>query len=113
MSLRRRRRHQERRHGGWDQHPEVRFHPARIDAARADIKTLADEIVPDEFRASGGGGMSFLRLCVDRTGAQWGEHKNMQELVCLCIAAGLASYPMSREYWNILPGGMPYVMFDL
>jgi hypothetical protein len=89
------------------------FHPERVAEAREPLRRAADAIVTDGFRKTGGGGMSFLSLCETRDGEQWGEHVNCQELCCLAIATGLASWCMPRELWGILPGGMPYVVFDL
>lgn len=85
------------------------FHPARI-AENADaIAALLAEL-PDEFHASKGGGWSFLNACMDRNGAQWGEHRDMEALFCLGIAAGKAKWQLPRDMWNVLPGGMPYVV---
>lgn len=55
----------------------------------------------------------FLLFSFTRDGEHWGEHINCQELVCLAIGTGLANYCLSREFWRLLPGGVPYVVFDL
>ena len=87
------------------------FHPGRIAAHTLDIRALLTEL-PDEFHIGKGGGMSFLNACVDRHGNQWGEHRDINHLVSLGLAIGAASYPMPRELWEILQGGMPYVTVD-
>jgi hypothetical protein len=87
------------------------FSPTKITEHKDEIRALLAEM-PDEFQAGKGGGMSFLNLCVDRDGNQWGEHPTMEALVVLGIAAGMASYPLPRDLWSVLPGGMPYVAFN-
>lgn len=86
------------------------LHPERLeshrDGVRANIAAL-----PDPFFRDSGGGWSFLNLCMNKDGQQWGEHGTMQELVVLAIGLGLASYEMPREMWSVLPGGVPYVVF--
>lgn len=87
------------------------FHPGRTEACKEDIRWLLNEM-PDAFQLKKGGGWSFLNLCMDKHDVHWAEHPTMESLVCLGIAAGMASFPMPREYWKMLPGGMPYVVFD-
>lgn len=87
------------------------FHPERVKSHKEEIRALLNEM-PDDFHRHTGGGMSFLNLCMDKHGAHWAEHPTMGELVCLGIAAGMASYCVSRDMWHIFPGGMPYVVFD-
>lgn len=84
------------------------FDPAAVARHRDAIQTLVDELVPDAFYE----GMSFLMLCQDRKGRQWGEQRNADELLCLALAVGRAAYPISRDLWGVLPGGVPYVLFS-
>ena len=86
------------------------FNPERIEKYRDEITEMLMEL-PDEFRQSGGGGMSFLNACVTREGNQWGEHHSMENLVCLGIAIKRAQWLLSREMWAAFPGGMPYFVF--
>lgn len=68
--------------------------------------------LPEPFFDNGGGGWSFLNLCTDRHDRLWtGEHSVCEQLIVLAQALDLATYPMPRDMWEILPGGMPYVMF--
>ncbi len=75
----------------------------------------ADEIfallleLPDDFMSSKGGGTSFLLACHDKHGNHWGEHPDMEALFCLGIAIDKVSFPMFRELWKLMPGGMPYL----
>jgi len=90
----------------------VAFHQGRIADSKPAIIEMVKQL-PDEFHKGKGGGMSFLSMCVDKDGTQWGEHPTMDQLVILALAAGVGQYCMPREMWSILPGGMPYVVFDL
>lgn len=83
------------------------FHPGRLEEAKKDIKSMLDQL-PDNFKASIGGGWSFLQMCVTKDEVQWGEHKNMDQLAMLAIAAKLGKWQLSRQLWASLPGGMPY-----
>lgn len=85
------------------------FHPDRVTKNAPAIKELLDRL-PDAFSVTGGGGWSFLNACVTKDDMQWGEHQNMEQLLCLGLASGYATYVMPREMWKILPGGMPYFM---
>jgi len=83
------------------------FHPDRIKEAMPQIKELLEEL-PSTFKQSGGGGWSFLNACMDKNGRQWGEHRDIDELICLGLATGLVEFSMPRDMWEALPGGMPY-----
>lgn len=83
------------------------FHPDRLESHKADIKELLKEL-PDAFQANTGGGWSFLNACMTKHGDQWGEHRNIEQLMALGIASGQAKLNFPREMWDILPGGMPY-----
>lgn len=87
------------------------LNPEKISSHNEEIRALLNEM-PDTFHKDTGGGWSFLNLCVDKSGAQWGEHSNMEALLVLGIAAGMAEIMIPRDMWAIFPGGMPYVVFD-
>ena len=87
------------------------FHPGRLEEAKPALRDLLNEL-PDDFHKTTGGGQSFLNMCVDKNGEQWGQHPNMDQLICLSLAAGMGSYCMPRDQWEVFPGGMPYVVFD-
>jgi hypothetical protein len=82
------------------------FHPDRVMEAKPQIDALLLEL-PDSFHQSKGGGWTFLNAFEDRHGRHWGEHRDMEMLVCLGIAVGSASW-MLREMMEALPGGVPY-----
>lgn len=88
----------------------VGFHPGRIAENRDAIHEMLGEL-PDDFKTSGGGGYSFLNLCMDKHGNQWtGDHRTMEQLVTLGIAIGEVEYCLPRELWGAFPGGVPYLM---
>ena len=71
--------------------------------------TLMLSQLPDAFKSSGGGGMSFLNACENSDGEQWtGMHQVMEQLFALGLACEKVKLLMPREYWPALPGGMPY-----
>lgn len=87
---------------------KVGFHPVRLEGHKREISELLDEL-PDEFKSSGGEGMSFLQACNDRHGNQWtGLHHVMEQLFLLGIAIGKVKCLTPREVWKALPGGMPF-----
>ena len=90
----------------------VGFHPDRIKEHTDDIVSMLDDL-PNEFKADGGGGWSFLNACNDKDGNQWTDlHMRMEQLFMLGMAAGKAKYTLPKEMWNVLPGGMPYVVIN-
>lgn len=87
----------------------VGFDPDKLKDQTDNISGMLSEL-SDDFKKSGGGGMSFLNACVDREGTQWGEHADIDKLVCLGLATGKIEYAVPSELWNSLPGGMPYLL---
>lgn len=85
------------------------FHPERLNAHKDEIKQLLQQL-PDNFRKDKGGGWSFLQACVTKNDHQWGEHRNIEQLLVLGIATDQAKICLPREMWSIFPGGMPYFM---
>lgn len=85
----------------------VGFNPTRLDSHKQDIADMLD-MLPDSFKQSGGGGMTFLNACMDNNDIQWGEHRDMEQLVLLGIATKKAKFLMPRDMWQVCPGGMPY-----
>jgi site-specific recombinase len=87
------------------------LHAGRTESHRNEIVAIIAEMDPS-FKAANGGGATFLNLCMDKNGNQWGEHVNCEQLVVLAIALKLGNYSTShREMWKVMPGGMPYVYF--
>lgn len=87
---------------------KVGFHPGRLESHKAEVLSMLNEL-SDDFKVSGGGGMSFLNACMDKHGRQWtGMHQVMDQLFMLGIAYGAVKPLMPRELWRSMPGGMPY-----
>lgn len=84
------------------------FHPIRIKQFMPEISKLLNQL-PDDFMDGKGGGMSFLNMCLDKDGNQWGEHFDMEKLLALGLANGLARFTLSRDMWEALPHKMPYL----
>ena len=80
------------------------FHPQRLEEKRELVKDLLNQL-PEEFKE----GWSFLCMCKNKKGEQWGEHIHCEQLTALAIGLGMAEYPMPREMWVMFPGGVPYI----
>lgn len=89
------------------------FNRARLESHREEIRAWL-ELLPHEFRKTGGGGWSFLNACYEADGTQWtGLHQRMDQLFTLGIGLGLAKWQLPRDMWSALPGGMPFVEIEL
>ena len=89
------------------------FNKDRLEANREKIIELLKEIVTEPFLKGHGDGYSFLEFCRDRNGEIWGDHRIMDELLCLSIGLGVGGFNLPREMWAIMPASMPYIWFDL
>jgi len=84
------------------------LHPDRLEGHREEVREALLNL-PSEFMESGGGGMSFLRACLDKDGNQWtSEHIHIEQLMCLGIGLDIVRFCLPREVWGVLPGGLPY-----
>lgn len=88
------------------------LHPGRLEEKSKDIETLLRQL-PEEFYATKGGGMSFLRACLRFDEQQWGEHRDMENLMVLGMAVKKVTCLMPKEMWPALPGGMPYYRIEV
>jgi len=86
------------------------FHKARLEERREDVRSMLEQL-PDEFRESGGGGWSFLKMFSTKQGEHWGEHSKMDDLLALGIGLGLMKIQVPRDMWSMFPGGVPYVVY--
>ena len=86
------------------------FSKSKVETYKGEIKEMLDQL-PAQFHNATGGGGSFLNMCVDLSGAQWGEHRNMEALCCLAIAVGYGTWGL-KSMMEILPGGVPYFSVD-
>lgn len=89
----------------------VGFHPERLEKHREEVKDLLSQL-PEPFRQSKGGGWSFLMACENSKGEQWGEHRNIEQLVLLGLALKMVDYLVPRELWGFFPGNLPYFVIE-
>lgn len=87
----------------------VTFNIEKLNKEKDNIYSML-RCLSDDFMSDKGGGMSFLNMCVDKNENHWGEHKNVEELLCLGIAIDAISYLLPREHWYLLPGNVPYIV---
>lgn len=87
------------------------FDRKKVDAHEEQIMQMLMQL-PTEFHSpTGGGGWTFLNMCIDKDGTLWTEFHQMQDkLVCLGRAIGALDYVLPRDLWQVLPGGMPYIV---
>lgn len=91
---------------------KIGYHPERLKSNEENIKSMLS-CLPDDFMKSKGGGMTFLNACMDRNGKQWADlHETVDKLVSLGIASGQMSFCLPREMWDVMPGGMPYIVVN-
>lgn len=84
--------------------------PFKLKEKEADIISMLSHL-PDDFKQSIGGGMSFLNMCVDDKEKQWtGEHLIVDQLFLLGNAINKAKFLMPRENWDMFIAGMPYIV---
>jgi len=89
------------------------LHPGRLKSYQDEVVSMINGL-PDPFHKDRGGGWSFLQMCNDKNDTQWtGMHRAMEQLVVLGIGLEIGSYCLPRELWETMPGGMPYVVFDV
>lgn len=87
------------------------FNKEKLEDHRPEIVSWIEQL-PNEFLIDGGGGWSFLNLCMRKDGVQWtGLHWVQEQFMCMAIGLGLAQIQLPREMWVILPGSVPYVVF--
>lgn len=84
----------------------------KLEDNKSNISDMINDL-PDNFKNDLGGGWSFLNMCEDNKGVQWTDfHATVDELICLGIAIDKMAYLMPRELWEVLPGGMPYLVVN-
>ena len=89
------------------------FDKNRVEAQKPAIRAMLAEL-PDPFHADRGEGWSFLNACKDRHDRLWtGEHRTMETLFMLGIAAGYVRETLPYDMLPVLPGGVPYYTIDL
>lgn len=93
---------------------KVGFHPERLELSRQVVIDVIREM-PMNFRPKkkgGSDGWSFLNLCMTKDGDHWAEQPTINEFIALAFALKLGKFLLPREFWMMLPGGMPYLVLD-
>ena len=91
---------------------EVAFNREKIAEHEQDIMQMLMQL-PKEFHRPGGGGWTFLNMCIDKNGNQWTDyHRTQDKLVCLGRAIGAVEFVMPRDLWKVFSGGMPYIVIN-
>lgn len=70
----------------------VVFNPKKIEEHREEIINFLKQL-PDGFMEKKGGGLPFTQACLDKNGAHWGEHRNVDQLLTLGKAIGMVKSP--------------------
>lgn len=89
---------------------KVTFCKEKVEGHKTEIEEMLMQL-PKQFKKSMGGA-SFLLACNTESGNQWGEHVDMNYLMCLGLSINKVSYLLPREMWRIYPGGMPFIIID-
>lgn len=82
------------------------FHRERLETYRNEVQSMFEQLAPELKE-----GISFLNMCVDKDGNQWGEHADCEQLLCLGIGLEIIEYIVPKEMWQFLPGGVPVIKF--
>jgi hypothetical protein len=79
-----------------------------LEANREEITDLVKKL-PGPFRASEGGGWTFLKAHCDYNGVVWTEKPaHVEQIMLLGMGIGLIEYCLPRDMWNLLPQSVPY-----
>lgn len=85
------------------------LNPTRLQNHTEAIIDMINQL-PSEFKS----GWSFLNMCIDKEGNQWtSQHSHCEQLAVLAIALDLGRYVMPKQYWNVFPGSVPYISFNI
>ncbi|MCF0059900.1 hypothetical protein MUK70_11675 [Dyadobacter chenwenxiniae] len=91
---------------------KANLHINMLSLKRSEIESMLSEL-PDSFKSSIGGGWSFLNMCITNNEEQWCDlHETMDQLFCLGYGIGKLRFLVPREMWDVLPGGVPYIVID-
>ena len=84
-----------------------------VKGSEIDISNLLSQL-PDAFHQGKGGGYTFLDMCQTNSGEQWTDlHRTMEQLIVMGLATGEVEFPLPRDVWAILPGGVPYITIKI
>jgi hypothetical protein len=87
------------------------FNPDRVKRFKNEVKGILGEL-PETFRVNENGD-TFLNGAKDKNGVIWGEHFDVECLMCVGMALGYITCPYPRSEWSTLYGEMPYYKVHL
>jgi hypothetical protein len=87
------------------------FNEVRLQKQADNIRSMLS-CLDDTFFAGKGGGWSLINAVQTKDGELWGNQPSADALFCLGQALGICKYCLPREFWSIMPGGMPYFIID-
>jgi hypothetical protein len=93
-------------------HRRFGLHKTRLESYREEIKSYVQQL-PMQFHKGTGDGWSFMNLTMDKYYNGWGEQIHAETLYALAAGLGMAKFTMPREMWDVLPGSVPYIVFDI
>lgn len=89
---------------------KVGFHPEKLEENKEKIVELLDQCHPNFKTSSGSQGWSFLQFTLNKDDEVWtGEHRMCDLLICLGMGIDKVAFNLPRDYWKVLPGGVPYL----
>lgn len=89
----------------------VGLNKVRLEKNREEITSIMKSMDKRFFKESGG--YSVLLLGLDINGTQWADPQHIYQFIVLVLGLDLAYFNMPREAWHSLPGGMPYITFNM
>lgn len=90
------------------------FRPEKIEANKENIIALLDQCHPNFKTSTGAQGWSFLQFSLNKDDKLWtGEHRIADLLICLGLAIDKVEFNLPKEFWKVLPGGVPYLQVKL
>ena len=85
------------------------FNKEKLEKYSEEIGKLLDEL-PEQFKTTGD---TSGNAAVDKHGNLWGQHTNIEELMCLGIGIGYAKMLLPRSMWPFCRGNMPPFQVNL
>lgn len=83
------------------------FDGNKLKEYEAEIKNILN-LLPIEYKASGGKGHYISAAIKDQTGNTWGSQADCEKLACLGIACKAAYWiPQKRSLWQFMPLSIP------
>jgi hypothetical protein len=86
------------------------FHEERYRQFEHEVVDMLKQMQPEFFEPAG---LTFLGMPTDKDDISWAEHAECEMLLALAVAGGYARYPIDRDMWKHLFGGVPLIQFSI